>query len=150
MLTPIEIQSKSFKGGIGYVKKDVEDFMNILSEDYSEIYKENKELKEQLKVLANTLSHYRAIENEMNSTLELAKKASHEIKEAAHNNAKQIEEDANNKVEQMQKQIVHMLSQHESFKERCLELTKIQIEILNSDKFNIKSNNDSLFADIET
>ena len=34
MLTPVDVQNKSFKGGIGFDKKEVETFMSELSADY--------------------------------------------------------------------------------------------------------------------
>ena len=38
MITPVEIQSKSFKSGIGYDKKDVDGFITEILENYEELY----------------------------------------------------------------------------------------------------------------
>ena len=47
MLTPIEIQGKTFKNsGMGYSKADVDSFFSTISSDYEALYKENLSLKE--------------------------------------------------------------------------------------------------------
>ena len=45
MLTPIDVQSKSFKSGMGYSKADVDSFLTNLYADYETLYRENMELK---------------------------------------------------------------------------------------------------------
>lgn len=149
MITPVEIQSISFKSGIGYVKKDVEAFMNIVSNDYETIYKENKELKEKLKTLSNTLSHYKTIEMNMQNTLDLANKAAKQIKESAKQSARQIEEEAvdkaklilkdyNEEIERLQKKIQVLAEQYESFLSRFKEVAKEQLEKLESDDYKLE------------
>ena len=45
MLTPIEIQGKTFKNsGMGYSKVDVDSFFSSLTSDYEALYKENLSL----------------------------------------------------------------------------------------------------------
>ena len=47
MLTPIEIQGKTFKNsGMGYSKADVDSFFSSVSADFEALYKENLSLKE--------------------------------------------------------------------------------------------------------
>lgn len=145
MITPVEIQSKTFKGGIGY-KKEVEDFINTINLDYEILYKENKELKDQVRVITNTLTHYKTIETEMNNALELAKQAALELKENARQKAKQIEEDAKNRAKliiddanadllRMQQKINDLTKFHQEYLTRCIEITRQQLEILNSDTY---------------
>ena len=57
MITPVEIQSKSFKSGIGYDKKDVDGFITEILENYEELYRSNVELKDKV----NTFLDYFAI-----------------------------------------------------------------------------------------
>ena len=46
MITPIEIQNKTFKsGGLGYDKRDVDQFMKEVLSGYETIYRENVDLK---------------------------------------------------------------------------------------------------------
>lgn len=144
MLTPIEIQSRVLKSGLGYQKKDVEDFINEICSDYEIIFKENRENKEKLKVLINTLNHYRDMEKEMQNTLALANKAAIEIKEAARNEAKIIETDALKKAEVIlndskkqledhNNQILLLKSQQFDYLSKCKELISEQLVLIDSE-----------------
>ncbi len=152
MLTPIEIQSKNFKSGIGYQKGDVEDFLSILSDDYETIFKENRELKERCNFLTNALEHYKSIEKEMQDALDLAKKAAEQIKCDAKLQAKQIEEDAENKsklviaesqerIKYLQDEIYNLEKQYESYINKCKELIEEELKSLNSKTVKLTSEN---------
>ena len=71
MLTPQEVAehgfSKSRMGG--YNMKEVDDFLDELTADFSELYKENSVLKGKIKVLAEKISEYRETEDAMRTTL---------------------------------------------------------------------------------
>ena len=59
MLTPVEMQGKSFKsGGLGYDKKDVEAFFSTVKKDYETLYRENMELKDKVAVLNEGIQYY--------------------------------------------------------------------------------------------
>ena len=45
MLTPVDMQGKTFKSGMGYSKADVDSFFATLTADYETLYRENMELK---------------------------------------------------------------------------------------------------------
>ena len=63
MLTPVEIQAKTFKsGGLGYDKKDVESFMREVTRSYEILYRENMELKDKVAVLNEGIQYYKSIE----------------------------------------------------------------------------------------
>ncbi len=106
MLTPIEIQSKTFKTGFGYDKKDVESFLKDVVSDYEVLYKENMELKDKMGVLSEGVQYYKSIEKTLQKALVLAQKAAQEteanatakaenIVTTATNKATKVEEDAN-------------------------------------------------------
>ena len=57
MLTPIEIQDKSFKSGIGYDKRDVDAFLRDILTNYELLYTKNAELEERVTVLSEGLAH---------------------------------------------------------------------------------------------
>ena len=47
MLTPIEIENKEFKKGLrGYRDEEVDEFLDIIKEDYESLCRENTALKE--------------------------------------------------------------------------------------------------------
>ena len=72
MLTPVDIQNKVFKGGIGFDKKDVEAFMHELSSDYEQLYRSNVELKDKVATLNESLQHYRTIEESVQKSLTIS------------------------------------------------------------------------------
>ena len=58
----------------GYNMKEVDDFLDELTADFSELYKENSVLKGKIKVLAEKISEYRETEDAMRTTLLTAQK----------------------------------------------------------------------------
>ena len=70
MLTPVDIQQKRFKSGLGFDKKDVSSFFEEVSRSYGELYKSNAELKEKVITLTDTVQHYKVKEEDLNKTLQ--------------------------------------------------------------------------------
>ena len=94
MLTPLDLQQKHFKSGLGYDKKDVQAFFDEVSKSYGELYRSNAELKEKVITLTDTVQHYKSTENELNKRLLLAEKNTEESKTNAEKTAKAIENEA--------------------------------------------------------
>ena len=67
LLTPVDIQQKHFKSGLGYDKKDVNAFFEEVLKSYSELYKSNAELKDRVMTLNDTVQHYKVTESEMSN-----------------------------------------------------------------------------------
>ena len=126
MLTPIEIQSKSFKSGIGYDRKDVDAFMREVLNGYEKLYKENVELKDKVNVLNEGIQYYKTIEKTLQKALVLAEQTAEETKQVALRNAKVIEKeahgkanaiiaDAKNELSHINQMITQLTQQYESF-----------------------------------
>lgn len=120
MLTPLDIQQKRFKGGIGYDKKDVTAFFDEVSRSYSELYKSNAELKEKVITLTDTVQHYKSTENQLNKKLLLADKNSEESISNAEKNAKAIELEANSRAQDIVKEAKQ---EREKIEQEILDLT---------------------------
>lgn len=95
MLTPQEVEERVFpkakKGG--YDMQDVDNFLDQLTADYSELYKENAVLKRKMKVLADKITEYQETEGAMRATLLAAQKMANElVEEAKAKKAKILEE----------------------------------------------------------
>ena len=99
MLTPVDLQNKVFKGGIGFDKKDVETFMNEITSDYSMLYRSNVELNDKVNTLSESLQHYKSIEDSMQKALTISEKTSEETINAANDKARQITTEAELKAE---------------------------------------------------
>lgn len=161
MITPIEIQSKNFKSGIGYDKKDVDSFMKELLKNYETLYKENVELNDKINVLNEGISYYKTIEKTIQKALVLAETTAEEAKEAARQQAKAIEDeaktkaklilvDAKSELDQIHLKTINLLRQYELYRTQFKELAATQIELMNSDAFNIKIANLDVFMSEES
>lgn len=76
MMTPQEVANCTFAKAVmgGYNMASVDDFLDKLTEDYTELHKENAALKGKMKVLVDKLEEYRGMEDAMRSTLLTAQK----------------------------------------------------------------------------
>ena len=149
MITPIEIQSKTFKsGGLGYDKKDVDGFMREVLKNYETLYRENMELNDKISVLTEGINYYKTIEKTLQKALVLAEKTAEDTKNAALQVAKNIENeaitksqlivaDAKNELEHIHNQTVQMIQQYEKYKAQFKNLAKVQMEMLESEAFEI-------------
>ena len=104
MLTPVDIQQKKFKVGLGYDKKDVNKFFEEVYESYAALYRSNAELKEKVINFNDRLQHYKTTEENLQKSLLLAEKNSEESKSNAEREAKAMELEARSRAEQIVKQ----------------------------------------------
>lgn len=148
MITPVEIQSKSFKSGIGYDKKDVDAFMNEILENYEELYRSNVEMKDKINMLNEGLQHYKNIEASLQKALVLAEKTSEEtirtaemkaqaIELEAVNKAKEHTADAKSELERVHNQTVTLVQQYTKYKAQFTQFLKAQMDLLTSDTFKV-------------
>ena len=81
MMTPQEVANCTFTKAVmgGYNMASVDDFLDKLTEDYAELYKENSSLKSKMKVLADKLEEYREQEDTIRSTLLAAQKMANSL-----------------------------------------------------------------------
>lgn len=81
MLTPQEVASHAFSKATlgGYNMAMVDEFLDLLTEDYTSLYNDNAILKNKLKVLSETVEEYRATDNAMRKTLLAAQRMADSI-----------------------------------------------------------------------
>jgi len=81
MLTPQEVSSHAFAKAMmgGYNMAAVDEFLDVLTDDYTNLYKENAALKSKLKVLVEKVEEYRATEDSMRATLLTAQRMADSI-----------------------------------------------------------------------
>ncbi|MFD3157422.1 DivIVA domain-containing protein [Haloimpatiens sp. FM7330] len=102
MLTPIDVKNKEFKRSFrGYDIDDVEDFLELLYEDYEKLYKENGSLKDKLEVVNDKIQHYAKIESTIQNTLILAQNAADQAKKTAQKEADLIIKNANDSAQRI-------------------------------------------------
>ena len=134
MLTPIEIQGKTFKNsGMGYSKADVDSFFSSVSADFEALYKENLSLKEKINNLDASLSHYKEIEKSLQKALVLAETTAEETIVGAKKNATVIEQEAVLKAQS----IVADAKVYDRYRTQYKALASAQLDLLNSEAFDI-------------
>ncbi|RDY24912.1 DivIVA domain-containing protein [Romboutsia maritimum] len=102
MLTPIEIENKEFKKSLrGYKEEEVDEFLDIVKEDFETLYRENLDLKEKLRLYQDQVSKYENIEETLKATLITAQSAAEDTCIAANKKAKIIVEEADLKARQI-------------------------------------------------
>lgn len=102
MLTPLEIENRKFKREFrGYSMTEVEEFMNVIAENYELIYKENLANKDKINMLSNAISQYKSMEETLQSAILVAQSAGDEVVQNARKSAENIIKDAENKASQL-------------------------------------------------
>ena len=149
MLTPVEIQNRVFKsGGLGYDKKDVDSIMKEIVDSYEMLYREKMELADKVNVLNDGIQNYKSIEKTMQKALLLAQKTAEETQETALRNAHAIEKeamtkseiivsDAKRELERIHQKTVQLCQQYEKYKLQFKNLAAAQIELLETESFQI-------------
>ena len=146
MLTPVDIQQKKFKIGLGYDKNDVQSFFEEVSSSYVELYRANADLKDQLITLTDTVQHYKAQEANLQQSLMLAEKNSEESKSNAEKAARTIEmearsrandivKDAKAEYEKLQSDFAALQSKYAEYKTKFAALLRKTMEELKRDDF---------------
>lgn len=102
-MTPIEIQNYEFSTQAvgGYNKKQVEDFVEAVAKDFEVYYRENKELKDRITVLNESLKNFKMMEDSLQNTLLFAQNTADDIKRNAQEKAENIIDEARNTAAEM-------------------------------------------------
>nr|WP_273701893.1 DivIVA domain-containing protein [Tepidanaerobacter acetatoxydans] len=149
----MEIQKKEFSKSMrGYNKEEVDEFLERLTENYEKIYKENKDLKEQIEFLEGKIQSYKEIEATLKNTLILAEKTAEEVKinaqkereiilKQASMQADKILQHAEEKTNQINNQNEELMRQFYLYKTRFKNFLQSQLDYLDCLKLDIFSNN---------
>ena len=81
MLTPQEVKSHAFQRASfgGYNMGQVDEFLDILTEDYTALYNDNAVLKSKMKVLVDKVEEYRSTEEAMRKALMTAQRMADDL-----------------------------------------------------------------------
>ncbi len=150
MLTPSEIREKTYKNGLGYDKKDVDQFILEVAGDFEQLLSENDTLKKDIKALTDSISYYKSIEKTLQKALVIAERTAQDIKDNAHKeaeatrldaraNARLIEAQAMKQSEMLEHKTLNLLKQYDLFKAHYRNLLNAQLELLNSSSFSINT-----------
>ena len=150
MLTPIDIENKDFKKALrGYKEDDVDEFLDMVKEDFETLYRENLDLKEKLNLYQEQVSRYKSIEETLNATLITAQSAAEDTCSAANKKAKIIVEEAqlqskhiideaNNRILELKKEYDDLVREFKVFRNKFKSLIKDQMDTI-----------DEIFCDVD-
>ena len=111
MLTPQEVSERAFQKASfgGYNMSQVDEFLDILTADYSSLYNENAVLKSKMKVLVDKVEEYRSTEEAMRKALMTAQRMAEELVQEAERKkneiVRQAEEEASKRMANISQEV---------------------------------------------
>ena len=82
MITPMDIHNKTFSRKLrGYAEDEVNSFLEEVVSDYERIYREHREMEEQMDTLKTKLANYEKMESTMSTTLVLAQETAENVRQ---------------------------------------------------------------------
>lgn len=151
MLSPLDLQNKKVvTKKRKYDKVEMDEYLDLIFENYKELYSQNQELQKQVKTLSDGVQYYRSIESTMQKALVLAEKTSKETKDAAILKAEAIEKDANSKAakivseaeqeyETIKEKCLYLVQQFNQYKMQLKQVAAAQLELITSETFDVYS-----------
>ena len=144
MLTPIDIQNKTLKAGMGYKKSDVDELIVEIYTDYDYLYRKNAELREKMHILSEGIQYYKKIEKTIQGALMLAEQTAAETQRVAEEKAAAIIAQANNQAEaivadarrersHMESSSRELLQEYERYRLNFRHMMSAQIEMLDGE-----------------
>ena len=141
-LTPLDVKKQEFKKVLrGYDPAEVDSFMDMMSNEFAELLKQCKDMKEQLVEYEGQLRDYRQMEKTLQQTLMQAQEASGRsiensrkegqlIVQEAELKANQILDRARLDLSRMKEEIANLRSKKESVVSRLKVLLNSEIELI--------------------
>lgn len=106
LFTPVDLETINFNKGIhGYNCKEIEDFLEKITDDYEFLYRENRTLKEEIENLQVKLGQYQKMEDSLRNAVILAQKTGEDLKTSAQTEADLIIREAVQQGEQIKMKI---------------------------------------------
>lgn len=165
MITANDIREKNFKTGIGYEKKDVDAFMNLVASQQDKLLSEISSLKGKYVTLTKALTYYKDLEKSLQKTMIVAQKVADDTIDAAQKKAKAIEEiakaegmkiisNANNEYMDVHNKTISLIHQYENYRAQFKRLAMVQFDLINDKSFdisiaNLKADADKLSVDVD-
>lgn len=142
MLTPLEVSNREFAVRFrGYDAHQVDEFLDLVSQSYEQLFKENTELREKLRVIEDKEDDYEDIGDTLKQTLVMAQKAADDAKrngeekarliiEAAENQAQTIYARAQERVKAAERRIEELMAQESAFRMKMRALLESYLQVL--------------------
>jgi cell division initiation protein len=140
MITPTEIQDKTFTRGVrGYKEDEVDKFLDLITLEVNNLLQEIKFLREKNEALSREIESYRANEGSISDTLESAKSLMTDISASAEKRAEivlknaeldadRIQRESRESVERITEEAATMARRWEQFKIRYKNLLQNELD----------------------
>lgn len=158
LLTPLDIQNKEFRRAFrGYHDEQVDEFLDQIIKDYTELMNESIVLKEQVEGLRGQLGQYHQLEETLNKTLIVAQQTAEEVRSNARKEAEVILQEARLQAERLveagQAKARKIVADHEEllktshvFRSKLRSMVKAQLELLEHDTGGTEDDTDTRSA----
>jgi cell division initiation protein len=102
LITSNEIRNKRFNNSFrGFNREETKQFLGTVANDYEQLYSDNANLQDRIKLLEEELKKYYNIENTMNNCLILAQQTAETVKEQANSEAALLMKEYKRKISEM-------------------------------------------------
>ena len=134
MLTPQEVSERAFQKASfgGYHMGQVDEFLDVLTADYTALYNENAVLKSKMKVLVDKVEEYRATEDAMRKALMTAQRMADDLVREAEEKKNSMLKEAEGKVQEYLEDVKRQVTAEEYRLEKARENTAIFAEKVRS------------------
>jgi cell division initiation protein len=123
-ITPVDVQHKEFKKAIqGYAREDVDQFLDEIIEQLEADIEERTRLEAQIAELQEKVSHFKAMEDSLRSTLVLAQRTADELKASAHKEVDLIKQRAKLEMEDELKALRQQIAEAKAELQRVTDKT---------------------------
>lgn len=141
--TPEELRSICLKRSFldGYSRKQVNNLLALIDEDYSRVMKENEDLKTKINSLSESIQHYKMLEESLQHSILVAQHTSEQIKvnacekarlitSEAEANATKLIESANNEIIRAKSKLEEIKAEIFALKSKTEALLQAQMDVL--------------------
>lgn len=146
MITPMDLRTKTFKkvAVSGYDRKEVDEYLEVLNEDYEKVYKQSIENADKINTLTKLLDTYKSMEDNIKNAIVVAQSTAEElaknsrekaelILEDARLKAQKIIDEANEEAKKTATQLAEMKTAMELYKNSARGMLEAQLDVI--DKF---------------
>lgn len=146
MITPLDIQTKTFKKAInGYDKNDVDSYLELILADYEKLYTSSIESTDKINTLSKLVDSYKAMEDNMKNSIMVAQQAAEDVTKnacekaeitvsEANLKAQAIIAEAEGKIKDLSGELAQLRTAMELYKSQAVGMLNAQIEVVNKFK----------------
>lgn len=147
MLTPQEVSERAFQKASfgGYNMSQVDEFLDVLTGDYSTLYSENAVLKSKMKVLVDKVEEYRSTEEAMRKALMTAQRMADDLVKEAEQKKAEILQLAEGEVLRRKQEISRELEAEEFRLQTAQQTTAAFVEKVRA----LQADQDKFLSDLQ-